>query len=60
VAIPIGVALLAGVLLSALSGAWWAVLIGTFGLASGAVLADSIIRDERHHGPLHYQYDSRM
>jgi membrane protein implicated in regulation of membrane protease activity len=59
-AIPTGVALLAGVLVSALSGAWWAVMIGTFGLASGAVLAGYIIGDERRHGPLHYQYDSRM
>jgi membrane protein implicated in regulation of membrane protease activity len=58
-AIPIGVALLVGVLLSALSGAWWAVMIGTFGLASSAVLAGCIMRDEWLHGPLHYQYDSR-
>ena len=59
-AIPIGVALLVGVLLSALSGAWWAVMIGTFGLASGAVLMGCIMRDEWRHGPLYYQYDSRM
>jgi membrane protein implicated in regulation of membrane protease activity len=58
-AIPIGIALVVGVFLSALSGAWWAVLIGAFGLASGGLLAGYIKRYERLHGPLYYQYDSR-
>jgi membrane protein implicated in regulation of membrane protease activity len=58
-AIPIGVILVVGVLLSALSGVWWAVMVATFGLTSGAVLAGYIICYERFHGPLHYQYDSR-
>jgi membrane protein implicated in regulation of membrane protease activity len=59
-AIPIGVLLFVGVLLSVRSGAWWATLIGTFGLTSCGVLASCIIGYERLHGPLHYQYDSRM
>lgn len=58
-AMPIGLTLVVCVLLSALSGAWWAVLISTFGLASGALLAGYITRYERLHGPLYYQYDSR-
>lgn len=58
-AIPIGVMLVVGVLLSTLSGVWWAVMVATFGLTSGAVLAGYIICYERSHGPLHYQYDSR-
>jgi membrane protein implicated in regulation of membrane protease activity len=57
--IPIGV-LLVGVLLSVLSGTWWAILIAAFGLTSCGVLAGCIIGYERLHGPLHYQYDSRM
>jgi membrane protein implicated in regulation of membrane protease activity len=58
-AIPLGVFLVVGVLLSALSGMWWAVMVAMFGLASGAVLTGYIMRYERFHGPLHYQYDSR-
>jgi membrane protein implicated in regulation of membrane protease activity len=58
-AIPIGVALGVVVLLSVISGGWWAVFIGSFGLAGGVVLTSYILRYERLHGPLHYQYDSR-
>ena len=58
-AISLGVVLMGSVLLLALSGGWWVVMVGTFGLADGAVLAGCIIRYERCHGPLHYQYDSR-
>ena len=58
-AIPIAVVLVVGVLLSALSGLWWAVMVAMFGLASSAVLGGYILRYERLHGPLHYQYDSR-
>jgi membrane protein implicated in regulation of membrane protease activity len=58
-AIPIGVALMVGILLTALSGAWWIVMVGAFGLTSGAVLTGCIMRYERLHGPLHYQRDSR-
>jgi membrane protein implicated in regulation of membrane protease activity len=59
-AIPLGTVLVAAVLLSALSGMWWAVMVAMFGLASSAVLGGYIMRYERFHGPLHYQYDSRM
>lgn len=58
-AIPIGLGLAVVVLLSFLSGGWWAVLIGSFGLASGLVLMSYVLRYERRHGPLSYQYDSR-
>jgi membrane protein implicated in regulation of membrane protease activity len=58
-AIPIGVVLVLGVLLSTLSGVWWAVMVATLGLASSAVLAGYIMHYEWFHGPLHYQYDSR-
>jgi membrane protein implicated in regulation of membrane protease activity len=58
-AIPIGAALVVVVLLAVLSEGWWAVLLGGFALASGAVLMSCILRDERRHGPLYYQYDSR-
>ena len=34
-------------------------MVATFGLTSCAILAGYIIRYERFHGPLHYQYDSR-
>ena len=58
-AIPIGIALGVVVLLSLISGGWWAVLIGSFGLASGIVLTSYVLQYERRHGPLYYQYDSR-
>jgi hypothetical protein len=43
-AIPIGVLLLVVVLLSVLSGAWWAIFIAAFGLTSCGVLAGCIHR----------------
>lgn len=58
-AIPIGVALGIVVLLSIISGGWWAVLIGSFGVASGTLLTSYVLRYERLHGPVYYQYDSR-
>jgi membrane protein implicated in regulation of membrane protease activity len=58
-AFSMGVVLIGSVLLLALTGAWWAVLVGTFGVASGVVLAGYIVHYERCHGPLSYQYDSR-
>jgi membrane protein implicated in regulation of membrane protease activity len=59
-AIPIGMAVVAAMLLSAFSGVWWAVLVGAFGLASSGVLLGYIICYKRLHGPLYYQYDCRM
>jgi len=58
-AIPLALVLLGSLLLGFLSGHWWTVLAGSFGLASGGVLAGCILRYERSYGPLYYQYDSR-
>lgn len=58
-ALSVSAALAVVVLLSVLSDGWLAVLIGSFGLASGAVLIGHTLRYERCHGPLYYQYDSR-
>jgi membrane protein implicated in regulation of membrane protease activity len=58
-AIPLAVVLVAGVLLLALSGFWWGAMAAAFGLASSVVLGGLILRYERVHGPLYYQYDSR-
>jgi membrane protein implicated in regulation of membrane protease activity len=58
-AIPLALALLVSLLLGFLSGHWWTVLAGSFGVAGGGVLAGCIIRYERSSGPLYYQYNSR-
>ncbi|HXH09298.1 MAG TPA: NfeD family protein [Alphaproteobacteria bacterium] len=59
-AVLVGAVLAAVVVLSVLSGGWWAVLIGSVGLGRGLVLIGYTLRYERRHGPLYYQYDSRM
>jgi membrane protein implicated in regulation of membrane protease activity len=58
-AIPLVVVLVVSVLLLALSGIWWAIMAASFGLASSLVLGGYILRYERVHGSLYYQYDSR-
>lgn len=57
-AIPLGLVLLAAVLLATLSVHWWTILAASFGLTGMGVLAVCIVRYERHHGRLHYQYNS--
>lgn len=58
-AIPLGVAMLLAWLLDVFSVHWWTVLAGSFGAAGTAVLATCLVHNERHHGPLYYQYDNR-
>jgi len=58
-AIPLGVALLLALLLDVFSAHWWTVVAGSFGAVSTAALAVCLVRHERHHGPLYYQYDAR-
>jgi membrane protein implicated in regulation of membrane protease activity len=57
-AVPLGVVLLAGMWCTSFSSHWWTVFIGSSGLAGLGVLGGCIIRYERHHGPLYYQYDN--
>jgi len=56
--IPLGVILLTVVWFTSFSSHWWTVFIGSSGLAGLGVLAGCIIRYERYHGPLYYQYDN--
>ena len=57
-AILFGLLLLAALLLGIFSAYWWMVLASSLGLTSTAVVAGWIVRYERHHGPLYYQYQS--
>jgi|RhiMetdeSRZDD1v2_1073273.scaffolds.fasta_scaffold62619_4 hypothetical protein len=57
-AMPLGLALLAGVLLTHLSHHGWTILASSVGLSGAGVLACCIVRYERHHGPLYYQYNN--
>lgn len=55
-AMPLGLALLAGVLLPHLSHQWWTILASSVGLSGAGLLAGCLVRYERRHGPLYYQY----
>src|SRR5262249_40349983 len=55
-ALPLGLALLAGVLFTHLSHPWWTILVSSSGLAGAGVAASCIVLYERHNGPLYYQY----
>lgn len=57
-AIPLGLLLLAAAFLSVFSAHWWTVLASGLGLTATTVVAGWIVRYERHHGPLYYQYYS--
>lgn len=57
--IALALLVLAGMLLDFFSGHWWSILSGSFGITAALVLAGHIVRYERHHGALYYQYDSR-
>jgi len=57
-------AALAALLLLALALDWisghrWAVLIGAAGASASLLLLVLVVRFERRHGPIHFQYDSR-
>ena len=58
-AIPLGIAILFALLLGVFSAHWWTVLAGSFGAAGTVTLATCLVRHERQHGPLYYQYDTR-
>ena len=57
-AMPLGLVLLAGVVLTNLSNHWWTILCSSVGLSGAGVLAGCIVRYERHDGPLYYQYNN--
>jgi general stress protein CsbA len=57
-AIPIGVIVVAGVLLVGFAPSWWIVCIGSSSVTGLGVLAGCILRYERREGPLYYQYNS--
>ncbi len=60
VLIGIAVVILIAVIFDYLTGHWWAVLFGGLGITSSAVLTVAVLWYEKEHGPLYYQYDSRM
>jgi len=57
-AIPLGLLLLAVLLIDTFSVHWWTVLASALGCTATMVTAASTLRYERHHGPLYYQYNS--
>jgi membrane protein implicated in regulation of membrane protease activity len=57
-AIPLGLALLAGALLTHLSNHWWTILASSFGLSAAGALACCIVRYEQRNGLLYYQYNN--
>jgi membrane protein implicated in regulation of membrane protease activity len=58
--IAFGILLVVGVFLAFFAGHWWSVFAGGFGVAAATLVGASIIWYERGHGPLYYQYDSRL
>ncbi len=59
VLIALGIVLLVFALVGILSAHWWTVLVGSLGVAWACTTLAAIIRWERRHGALYYQYDSR-
>ncbi len=57
-AIPLGILLLAWLLLSTFSAYWWTVLASSLALTAAAVMAVCVLRYEQHHGRVYYQYNS--
>jgi membrane protein implicated in regulation of membrane protease activity len=55
-ALPLGAVLLAGVVGTRVFSPVWIVYLGSSGLAGLGVLTGAILRYERHHGPVYYQY----
>lgn len=57
-ALPLGVLLLAVVVGTSVFSPTWMVYLGSSGLAGLGVLTGAILRYERHHGPVYYQYNN--
>jgi membrane protein implicated in regulation of membrane protease activity len=58
-ALPLGLALLAGLLVTHLFHPWWTIFVSSGGLTGAGVVASCIVRYERHNGPLYYQYNNQ-
>jgi membrane protein implicated in regulation of membrane protease activity len=58
VALLLGVVLLAGVVGTSVFTPMWLVYVGSSGLAGLGVLTGALLRYERSHGPVYYQYDN--
>jgi general stress protein CsbA len=58
-ALPLGLVLLAGVLLTKMVHPWWTIFVSSDGLAGAGVVAGCIVWYERHNGPLYYQYNNQ-
>jgi membrane protein implicated in regulation of membrane protease activity len=56
--LPLGLALLAGALVTHQLHPWWTIVVSSGGLAGAGVVAGCIVRYERHNGPLYYQYNN--
>jgi membrane protein implicated in regulation of membrane protease activity len=56
--IPLGLVLLVVVVVALRSAHWWTILGASFGLVGTGVLSSCLVRYERRHGALHYQYKS--
>jgi membrane protein implicated in regulation of membrane protease activity len=57
--IAILVVALIGLTVDWLTGRWWSLVIGSFGLSGTVVLSTCILLYERAHGPIHYHHDTR-
>ena len=58
VALPLGGVLLAGVVGMSVFSSVWLVYLGSSGLAGLGVLTGALLRHERSHGPVYYQYNN--
>ena len=56
----LGVVILIVAIFDFMTGHWWMVLASAFGVISSAVLTVLALQYEKAHGPLYYQYDSRL
>lgn len=57
--IGMAVVLILGLIFDWIVGHWWAVLLGSAGVSASVFLGTSVLRYERKHGSVYYQYDSR-
>jgi membrane protein implicated in regulation of membrane protease activity len=57
-ALPLGLALLAGTLVTHQCHPWWTIVVSSGGLAGVGVVVGCMVRYERYNGPLYYQYNN--